>query len=876
MAAPQRLQDGKLSPSARPVDTFLQFDANPTPAAPTQLARLPQVKQVRSFQGGGKRDVQGVNSFEELADALKPLSKLYDVGVEAYASDQYRRGQNEILKAAANVNRDTIAKGLAYAEDNRELSRENPVAGVLMDEANPFRQAGRVNQASQFVATLTPRLFEAEWVKKGGDLSKLDPGDPAILQVKSRVTTRLADMFQLDEFSPGFQQYVLPQINRSSEWLSAQQLKGYTAYQKNVGVRQASAVMTGLLFDPRTTPERWSAVRDQFGAQFGVTGEPDKMIQAAIMQTVGDLQAIQGDLKNPRRQQAAAALGVLQNMPSGVTDANGMDIPIGQFYQNEIRSETAEISRDLKTIRDNNRDQLLEVAETNLDGMVGDLDMDPSQLPALYAQMRQDPQYADLSDSELAELVADRGRTAQDFKELSFDSRPVNEFLADAEYLIGSDWDEAKMGQRFQEMIAGAPRKAKQELRTRWQQLRDRKRSEAKGMIDAGVVSRNVSKGAEQIALKVVPEGGMAMIQMAKAQGLPLMTYLMAQKPNEAETIVRASNYIQEQIVNEILSRTAKNGAPLNPAEQASIASEVMDKITKDEALMDSFKTTSTTTPNQPAPAPTTSTPRPRNSDKPETSEPKPEPLSFYSPGQAVPEAALQTGKPVYGQKDTTALLLQAANGKPIPANVKRAARASGMTTGEFLIKQADLLGLPIPDGMRQKVQKVARIEQGAAESIASAAPAPVSPLAYASNALFNILTGTAPAVAATRAAPSGAQPLQVVPSSQYIATTGFGKSADGMTQTLHGIQGRNGYDKNHSWGNDHVHHGAPDQQTALALANFLKSNGVPITEFKPWGSVAPVHQDPGHYNGMSMDIPVGVEEHDRILRLIDTFYRSR
>ena len=873
MAAPQRLQDGKLSPSARPVDTFLQFDANSTPAAPTQLAKLPQVKRVTSFQGGGKKDVQGVNSFEELADALKPLSKLYDVGVEMYSSDQYRQGQNEILRAAANVNRDTIAKGLAYAEDNRELSRENPIAGVLMDEANPFRQAGRVNQASQFVATLTPRLFESEWVKRGGDLSKLDPGDPAILQVKSRVTTRLADMFQLDEFSPGFQQYVLPQINRSSEWLSAQQLKGYTAYQKNVGVRQASAVMTGLLFDPRTTPERWSAVLGQFGSQFGVTGEPQKMIQNALMQTVGDLQAIQGDLNNPNRQQAAAALGVLLNMPSGVTDANGIAVPVGQLYQNEIRSETAEISRDLKTIRDNNRDQLLDVAGDDLDGMVGGLDMDPSQLTALYGQMRQDPRYAELSDSELAELVMDRGKTAQDFKELSYDARPADEFLAGAEYLIGSDWDEAKMGQQFQEMIAGAPDKTKRELRQRWQQLRDRKRSEAKGQIDSGVVTRNVSKGALAVTSKLFPEKGLEMIQAAKLQGLPLLAYMMAQAPNEAETVLRASNYIQEQVVNEILSQTAKNGAPLSPAEQAKIANDVTLKALRDEELLDSWRSTTTTTPGQPPAAPTTNTPKPRNSDKPES---KPEPLSFYSPGQAVPEAALSTGKPVYGQKDTTALLLQAANGKPIPANVKRAARASNMTTGEFLIKQADLLGVPIPDGMRQKVQKVARIEQGAAESLASAAPAPVSPLAYASNALFNILTGTAPAVAATRPTSFSAQPLQVVPSSQYIATTGLGKSADGMTQTLHGIQGRNGYDKNHSWGNDHVHHGAPDQQTALALANFLKSNGVPITEFKPWGSVAPVHRDPGHYNGMSMDIPVGVEEHDRILRLIDTFYRSR
>ena len=200
------------------------------------------------------------------------------------------------------------------------------------------------------------------------------------------------------------------------------------------------------------------------------------------------------------------------------------------------------------------------------------------------------------------------------------------------------------------------------------------------------------------------------------------------------------------------------------------------------------------------------------------------------------------------------------------------------MTTGEFLLQQADQLGIgdEVPEGMRESVRKVAVRERGTEDTLIGAAPRSNSPLAVASNAFLNIITGTRPAAAAVRPRPESARRLQVVPSDQYIATTGFGKSVDGMTQTLHGIQGRNGYDKNHSWGNDHVHHGAPDRQTALALANFLKSNGVPITEFKPWGSVADVHQDPGHYNGMSMDIPVGVEEHDRILRLIDTFYRSR
>ena len=259
MATPQRLQSANISPSATPVDTFLSFDANSTPAAPAQPQKLGQVKGIQSFQRGGMRDVRGVNSIAELADALKPLSKLYDAGVEMYASSQYQQGQNEILRAAANVNRDTIIKGIQYADDNRQLDSQNPVAGVLMDQANPFRQAGRVNQASQFVATLAPRVFEAEWIKNGGDLSKLDPADPAVGAARANLSGRIAGYFGLDEFSPGFQSYVAPAIVKSDEWFGKKQLEGHIAYQKDVGVKQASSVLTGLLFNPRTTPEQWSS-----------------------------------------------------------------------------------------------------------------------------------------------------------------------------------------------------------------------------------------------------------------------------------------------------------------------------------------------------------------------------------------------------------------------------------------------------------------------------------------------------------------------------------------------------------------------------------------------------------------------------------------
>jgi hypothetical protein len=74
------------------------------------------------------------------------------------------------------------------------------------------------------------------------------------------------------------------------------------------------------------------------------------------------------------------------------------------------------------------------------------------------------------------------------------------------------------------------------------------------------------------------------------------------------------------------------------------------------------------------------------------------------------------------------------------------------MTTGEFLLQQADQLGLgdQIPEEMRQSVRKVAVRERGTEDTLIGAAPRSNSPLAYASNAFLNIITGTRPAAAAT------------------------------------------------------------------------------------------------------------------------------
>lgn len=872
MPAPQRLGAGSLTPSARPVSNFLQFKNDGDPAQPSRPNQLGQVRGVNIIQRQSDRSIQGSNPIAELTEALKPLTQLYDYGAELYASDQYKRGQNEILRAASSINRDTIAKSFAYAADNREVSAANPVAGVLMDQANPFRQAGRVNQASQWVAGLAPQAFRSAWIKKGGSLAKLDPGDPAITAVQSQITNQLANSFGLDEFSPGFQEYVLPQVNKQWEAFQDKQFKAHVNHQKAVGVAQTSQLMASMLLQPGGPGQQlWTTMLGQQMATYGLTGEPQKMMADSIVQTLKTLRMMEADPDT--FQQARDAITYLTQMPSGVTDIDGNSIPIGQAYGTELLSETAEVSRDVKTIRDNQK----EARKDQIDmGFSGDASLKGLRKgsPAwqeVFNGMRADPANADLSDADLIEILDNQSESANNYQVNTFQVDGLDDFFDRQRDLAGAGWDEGAARKEFRDLIRNAPREIKQDAQRQWERLIDRSEKKSNGSIDSSVMRSNIDLATKSILEKILPPKGLGMLNKAAELKVPLLDYIIQNDGASAAAAVRTQNYIRKTAEDAILAKEQELGRTLSPGEQGIEIDKVIKETLADENLLNGFRPTIVpTTPQAAAPqaaAPQTTAPTGATL-----------PPSYYSAAQPVPEAVVQSGVPIYSVETTLDLLGTAAGGGPLPATVKRAARAANMTTGEFLLKQADQLGIgdEVPEGMRQSVRKVAVREKGTEDTLIGAAPRSNSPLTVASNAFLNIITGTRPAAAAVRPRPESAQRLQVVPSDQYIATTGFGKSVDGMTQTLHGIQGRNGYDKNHSWGNDHVHHGAPDRQTALALANFLKSNGVPITEFKPWGSVADVHQDPGHYNGMSMDIPVGVEEHDRILRLIDTFYRSR
>ncbi|MFZ9552645.1 MAG: hypothetical protein ACO27R_12195, partial [Hylemonella sp.] len=349
----QRLPDGQLVPAAKPISQFLNY-RSADPAAPGRQSLMGQVSGVNSVGGGGGMSVRGYNSVAQLAEALGPLVKTVDAGMQMYASNEYKKGQNEILKAAAQLNRDQNNASLEYAAENRQLSRLDRAAAVLMDEVNPYRQAGRVNQVSQIAAQELPSMFRQLVAANSSELAKADPGSPMLNMVRAGAVKVLTDK-GLDEFSPGFQDYVLPILNREWEDFQDKHLKAFNENQKLVQRQQTvQQLYTGLMLG--TDVAQLGGVIQQNAMKLGIDGEPAAFTQDVIVATARQLQQIRDSGDPVLAQQAEKALGKLANLPTGVLGADGQPIPAGQAYGFEILQGTDQVAQITRRQRDNERE----------------------------------------------------------------------------------------------------------------------------------------------------------------------------------------------------------------------------------------------------------------------------------------------------------------------------------------------------------------------------------------------------------------------------------------------------------------------------------------------------------------------------------------
>ena len=226
MARPDDLPQGQITPAARPVDAFLR-PVDIQVAAPARPADFPNTPGISAISTGQTPSVQGANSYQELAEALRPFSKelvnatatsglMYaswrmDVG-QAQAAEAVRRAQ------AAN-DQSTEAGQLEYAAANRALSVKDPKAGWLMHALDPYTQIGWERGKAKAAGAEIEAGMMGHVARNSDkiDYTAPDQGFGALQRLRAEYINSVTEKYGISDSSHGFQKYAAPSIEKASD-----------------------------------------------------------------------------------------------------------------------------------------------------------------------------------------------------------------------------------------------------------------------------------------------------------------------------------------------------------------------------------------------------------------------------------------------------------------------------------------------------------------------------------------------------------------------------------------------------------------------------------------------------------------------------------
>jgi hypothetical protein len=761
--ANEQLPLGQIQPAARPVSAFIQPGLiQPARPAEPQSLRLTN-DSIGLVNTPAKQNVGGYDQGEQFARALAPFSEkltsLLNYGVQLYASNEYRQGQNEALKAYTLANRQMMASADQYAAENRALERRDPIAAMMMDRANPFRSAGRQNQLSQLAAQDIPLQMQRAYRQNRDELAPLDPADPRINQLKANVLQEGLQRFGLDEFSPGVIDYVVPKVNAQWDKITTQQIDDHNAYIDETAPRIMAATLyskvAALKAQGYPSPQIVDALRDyldQEARKFGVTGKGQKYKQQAIQSA----SAMAVDASGRPDQGMRSLLGAI---PIGPPDANGVRQTAGQL----LGLELFESNDKYDQIRYRQQQQQQEQLGQALGGAVAEATLgmpDGEGKKAVIDAVLNDPRFAALNPLEKLKAIKEATSVSEDVTNRSYSDDAGSSFLQEADAAYGSDWNPKQWDQLYRlERDKVAPERRAQ-FDADYAAMRRRKESQKKDLpIGAGVLESAITRQIKANLERYYPDFKTAAMQASQGgRSMASVEALMAAgDANSAESTARQSAALRQSVYEAIDAKRGQLDRELTPAEAQQVISTTLSGFEKNAPS--TWKTLFPGANGLPSVVPLRPT-RP-DPDRPEL--PKPPPGRRAQASPTYQSAQLDNmpnreqrlsnwrGEAVLSAAETARLVPLALQGQALPAPVTRAAKQAGTSPQQFLLQQVDFYPDDIKLSPAQRSQlsrngQQARATQNYVEQVRAMNQG--SPLAAAGNWFLNTLTGSAPAYA--------------------------------------------------------------------------------------------------------------------------------
>lgn len=774
MALPQN----QIRPQAQPLSTFIQ-PARRNVAAPAGPIEIPRVAQIEVIGQRGGGDVAGINSYAQVAQALAPfnqqLTQLMSGGLQMYAQAEVQKGVNEALRAKALLEEQQAQSGAEYAAENRKLAQADPIAALAMDAVNPYRQVGRQRTLARLAgAEMRTSLLNA--YRANPDLVLINPGTTEgaaeLGRFKAAEVTRVAQKYGVDQSSPGFMQFVAPEVNQAWDRITEVQWQDRKNYLTSTIPRTATAEILGIyqvavsqeqieVFDPdgrqrivrkedggeeweQALKSRFQLVLSRIKDEAGLPGQTTEMVEETVAMVLAQADAF--GLSELKRAMAFARVGppgpdgqpgqLVGNMfPEVMLDS---EIKYGEFKYKREQRDREELSKSYQ-------DDLAQLTYNMPDG--------PKRLEEIE-KLRANDKYKGLGNFEKLELEQKSSSTIDAVRNLGRTTEGVEQLLLDMDGRYGTAWDPNQADAEFEQALAAAPDDKKDELRRQYAATR-RRNNEQKASPTAPQANAVIDRAIKANLKTAYPNS----VTEAALRGVSVESVMAGwTDANVAESARRQFSAFQSHVNNRIAEEQGKLGRPLTPAEVTQVASRAVEEYGKSTPSARQYLFPGVGgvpgaqgAPPQPAAAGQQSSGPPPGT-KPFTGKVYPSAQLDNIPSR---RALLQSwrNQPVLDAQSVANEGNRILDGQQPSAALQRFAREAGTTPGQLINRHLDYYQMEITPQERQRLMRDGRQAQGAARNAQNTAarrgnPTP-SPVAAAGGWLMDMLLGTRPAVAA-------------------------------------------------------------------------------------------------------------------------------
>ena len=768
----RELPQNQIRPVAQPVDAFVR-PAQQNTAAPAGPQMMPNPSGIRIIEQGNGGNVQGYNQLAQLAEALAPFSRaLIDVattGAKMYASGEYDKGRNEAMKAQVLANQQMQQSMGEYASENRKLAQVDPIGALMMDRVNPYREAGRINALSRVAAKEISSAVLAEYGRtQGVETWQFD--DPRLKQLQARAVSQVAEKYKLDQSTPGFIDYVLPEVGQATDKLVAQHREDRTKYLQNTVPRLAvvealseyeNALKTGSVewseFDPVSGRElrRSAQSSDPTAFEYGI-----RMRFAQIMDRMANESGLPG-MSSKFKQQVIEQLGGMATA-AGKTDlyriVAGTEVgPVGKDGRRPLAAEMfglelLETRHKFGQMAWQEQQRTQQMGLQSFQAELATITFNMADSPERGAAIQQLIQKYEgsIPRFELMKAAEEASGVGDKIAARSYSTEPIEQFFLDANERAGSAWDVNKADAEYRQIRETLPPQERGKFDRQWASIREGKEKEKNDV--PGYLVDPLIAGHMKAMLKEKYPGNTTEAALRGANITDMLAFGDANMARSAQ--LQLSAY-RKHVYNRLQKAKADKGGELDPAEVTSITQAALEEYGKNDAKnfnrLFPGSNKSDTPGIQGVPV------KPYSGSEPIKPPPGRQAYSqpVYSSGQLdnIPNRTerLKGGEPVLSlpsaQEETTRIL----NGRAPSAALSRAAKDAGLTPGKFLLRQLDAYpSFQLPADARQDLLRSSRGPQGITDSARTASGGKPRPVEMAAMWFFDALTGARPSMAGT------------------------------------------------------------------------------------------------------------------------------